>query len=338
MSDIEKTDLERVIEEAAREAPVGSQPPSRDMIGEELEAVDRTFDLEPEELLGESSTTTLYKGVARAAGLEVHYNREVPHEPRTPNESIEIGGYFGIEWAYRKKRHESAAQGKADTTFHHVRWAGLANLASLKHHLHPELLPAIATHAVAKAVAEASDEKVDLNGHSWGGPVALTTAEHDRDIVRSLQLDASAGTEEHTLLEMLARGKEFVRDELSPSFPDLRRLYGLDRRMFSQMVRYIFTNIYRTGAEGIAAGRYYMVDRIARLVMSGFPVGAEQYQEDRLFPLDKVAENAYVFKHFHIHPLEGAGHMAPQLYPAETAASAIANFERLNADQPVKVG
>jgi pimeloyl-ACP methyl ester carboxylesterase len=238
---------------------------------------------------------------------------------KDPVPLILVPGYGGIKPAYRELRKAVVSNGKPAVTFRPPRSQEKFAALHPRHFLHPERLLAQAVLAITKDLlsvdGDSNDyEQVDTAGHSMGGPAVVNAALVRPERFRTVTAMAAAGLDGHSLNDMRQRAPAVFRDEILPSFRDIK--VRKDYRAVRHMAHYVARNPWRTAAEGLAVGSgdiRYKVTEIGRL---GVKTAALQFASDRFFPVDGVAaHSAGRFDLFRVFPDPDANHMWPQLQP-----------------------
>lgn len=279
------------------------------------------------------------QGFTRIGGAAIKYTYERPVEATDPVPLIVVPGYGGIKPAYRELRKAVVQHGKPAVTFRpprsQERFAGLHP----KHFLHPERLLAQSVTAITRDMlnqhgVEHQFDQVDSVGHSMGGPAVVNAALVHPGWYRSVTAMGAAGLDGHTLKDMGKRAPAVFRDEIIPALSDVRD--RRDRRAVRDMGLYVWSNPWRTLAEGLAVGSGDIRDKVSHLGALGLRTAALQFPKDRFFPVEGVREHsADRFSIFRVFPDKEANHMWPQLEPEAVAEELINIIHKVNSDRAV---
>jgi len=276
--------------------------------------------------------TDITKHVAEHAGMQLAYRREQQSDDITEY-NIWVPGFFGIHSAYNQLRHEATLLDPhaGNISMHAPRKHDLWHSLSPQNSLHPSLMLSKAVWGIIKDTAEDTGvQKFNLIGHSMGGPAVVNAATYiqrnkDGSLLNSVTLNASAGVTNHNIATLAPRAARLLTDEIRSNWPELsKRVGGHDRAVATrELIRYMFHR--QTFLEMLAVSNCNILDKIATLSET-VPTAGLFFPSDPLFDVDRAERNLSSRVHaFEVMQTpETAGHVAPQLYPAEVAAKNLA--------------
>lgn len=264
-----------------------------------------------------ADVTEIEHHAVRHAGALLHYATEQQHS--TVNAyTILVPGFYGIHAAYAGLRHETAV---LDPTIGVISMEP-PRTASLRHADH--VLPK-AVWGIMKDVAETTGvETFNLVGHSMGGPAAVHAAQYirlhkDPGLIGDITLNAAAGVTNHNLVKLGPRALQLVANEVRRGYPELHRRMGA--KAAAEVVRYTLHR--QTLYEMLAVCKSNILNDIAELSEAGVHTSAVYFPCDPLFDADRAERNlqnrVHTFTVMDTPPT--AGHIAPQIHPAEVAAA-----------------
>lgn len=267
--------------------------------------------------------TSSERHTTRAGRANVESTLESPLAAQDKVPLLYIPGYQGIKPAYYQARTHTARYGRRAISFKVDRWQEWLADFHPKHALHPERLHVQAVKGIMDFYSQLYGfEQYDLSGHSMGGWIAALVAERWPHLVRSVILDASAGLEPHNALTLAPRLPLFAFGELIPGAINGR--LGFEnlslRKVALQGLLHSVINPYRTASEGLAVSRCDVRPKLTTIREKGIKTAIVGYGSDRLLPVSKMYQHArHLVDEFIVFPINEAGHLGPQGYPAEVA-------------------
>lgn len=268
--------------------------------------------------------------IARTGHAEAHWTYHHAPDKQYERPLVIVGGYFGIEAAYRPVATAAANQGLDVITIDPPRKQRADHAFHPDHLLHPERLLAQMTCRVVKNACDIYGiQSVDGAGHSMGGPGVTHAARRCPDRFHSITLWGSAGVSEHGLWQLASRVPA-VASEAYGALPQLVRNFPLGTAL--SFLRYITTNPERTLGEAIAVSRSNIVQDIKVLGSLGVATAAMLYKKDGFFKPHEVAAKIAGS----VDALEelNYGHLAPQTHPDEVVKAQVKILRSLAVTLP----
>ena len=266
----------------------------------------------------------------------VHYAYEEPLEFYTdPTAAVIVHGFIGVESSYRKLRHNIAQSGKPAVTTTPVRHLPLKATLSPNYLLKPRALSAQATRAVISDVQRKQEaEKIDLVVHSMGGMTGTEVASEHPEDVRSITYLASIGLEENTLFSLTRSVPAFIVQEILPDLLPGYKEHDLASAlealgMAPEVIRYIWTNLYQTGAECTGLSRDIR-PAMVNLGKAGIKIAILNFASDKL--TRNKTTKAKVGPHVdycETHPREDLAHLAPYHQPQVVSDSVVSIIDKI---------
>jgi pimeloyl-ACP methyl ester carboxylesterase len=232
-----------------------------------------------------------------------------------------------------------------------------------KHVLHPELLLAQAIGGVVRDVNKKHNTPEHrphnvMIGHSMGAPADVNSANYIaklrgtegqplyQGLIDSVILLTPGGSTGEKLLQMGKNSRALIAKEIIPNRKLLQAQLAYEltgsktRDIALEGLRYVLKNPFRTAGEGIAVSLSDIRPGLNQLQELGIGTACIAAVNDQLFRYNLVEKqlkgHVDVFTAMDTPPT--AGHMAPQLFPKETARIIIETMARLaeQKTQPLK--
>lgn len=274
----------------------------------------------------------------KVAGATVGYTITAPSISaieKVPITAI-ANGYFSCEAGYLSLAEEIASYGKPVITIQTSRHQGARSVMPANILRSHELAPYVLNAVTRKVQDEFSNDNFDIVGHSKGGidgMIATQRAiqEDDGPTFRSMTFLASAGATNSTRRELILAVPRVQAEAGQALLKDSRHR----NQMLLRGAIYGMSNPLRTVAEGIWVSGYQIdPNDLAKLSDNGVKTAGIFYIRDPFFPAMRADENigGAVDSFVYGKPVQ-AGHLAPQIYPKETAQDYRTALSQLHLDR-----
>lgn len=274
--------------------------------------------------------TKAFKASRQIGGMEVRSVMYRPKDTSDIKDSVPLlvcPGYFGNLKDYIDFCQAVASLGKPALTPQLPRLKDLPHTFDPEDIADPQKLPSQAAWGTVAGFSESEDktevsfDKIDLKGHSRGGITASLFSKRHPDLVETLNLDSSAGLEDHDLKLLASRLGSFAKNDLVPGMLNGELSRMLNIKGILNTLGYIALNPPRTLMEAVDIAQSDTRAVLRDVRDHGIPIGFNLYEHDDLISAEKTIEHSGDLADLlSIHDDKNLRHLAMQRHPKAMAA------------------